>query len=187
MNQIKHIEGNCEPGAYVMIWSVIESYEFICDSSGLIDIKISVQDIVGKHVIQGTTTDSVNNRNSFSVEVINQNWIDWAIDDAQDQGPMLWYFLAVLLSALILISLTVIARKSLRKKKSSNTSLISLEESFEEINELLKSSPSPESKIDWSVVNSDLPEAEELRSWKETTRSIHSINQDEGEDIIDLD
>ena len=106
---------------------------------------------------------------------------------AQDQGPMLWYFLAVLLSALILISLTVIARKSLRKKKSSNTSLISLEESFEEINELLKSSPSPESKIDWSVVNSDLPEAEELRSWKETTRSIHSINQDEGEDIIDLD
>ena len=187
LNQIKHIEGNCEPGAYVMIWSVIESYEFICDSSGLIDIKISVQDIVGKHVIQGTTTDSVNNRNSFSVEVMNQNWIDWAIDDAQDQGPMLWYFLAVLLSALILTSLTVIARKSLRKKKLSNTNLISLEESFEEINELLKSSPSPESKIDWGVVNSDLPEAEELRSWKETTRSIHSINQDDGEDTIDLD
>ena len=187
LNQIKHIEGNCEPGAYVMIWSVIESYEFICDSSGLINIKISVQDIVGKHVIQGTTTDSVNNRNSYSVEVINQNWIDWAIDDAQDQGPMLWYFIAVLLSALILTSLTVIARKSLRKKKLSNTNLISLEESFEEINELLKSSPSPESKIDWGVVNSDLPEAEELRSWKETTRSIHSINQDDGEDTIDLD
>jgi hypothetical protein len=187
LNQIKHIEGNCEPGAYVMIWSVIESYEFICDSSGLIDIKISVQDIVGKHVIQGTTTDSVNNRNSFSVEVINQNWIDWAIDDAQDQGPMLWYFLAVLFSVLILISLTVFARKSLRKKKLNDKNLISLEESFEEINELLNSPLSSDSNIDWGVVNSDLPEAEELKSWKETTRSIHSINHNDDEDIIDLD
>jgi hypothetical protein len=187
LNQIKHIEGNCEPGAYVMIWSVIESYEFICDSSGLIDIKISVQDIVGKHVIQGTTTDSVNNRNSFSVEVINQNWIDWAIDDAQDQGPMLWYSLAVSFGVLILISLTAFARKSLRKKKVNDKNLISLEESFEEINELLNSPLSSDSNIDWGVVNSDLPEAEELKSWKETTRSIHSINHNGDEDTIDLD
>ena len=169
-----------------MIWSVIESYEFICDSSGLIDIEISVQDIVGSHVIQGTTTDSVNNRNSFSIEVINQNWIDWAIDDAQDQGPMLWYFLAALFGVFILISVTVLARKSIRKKKVSNKSLISLEESFNEINELLNSS-SPESKIDWDIVNSDLPEAEELRTWKETNRSIHSINHIDDEDTIDLD
>ena len=28
LNQIKHIEGYCAPGAYVMSWSVIESYEF---------------------------------------------------------------------------------------------------------------------------------------------------------------
>jgi len=187
LNQIKHIEGNCEPGAYVMIWSVIESYEFICDSSGLIDIKISVQDIVGKHIIQGITTDSVNNRNSFSVEVINQNWIDWAIDDAQDQGPMLWYFLAVLFSVLILISLTVFTRKSLRKKKVNDKNLISLEEPFEEINELLNSPLYSDSTIDWGVVNSDLPEAEELKSWKETTRSIHSINHGDDEDTIDLD
>ena len=187
LNQIKHIEGNCEPGAYVMIWSVIESYEFICDSSGLIDIKISVQDIVGKHAIQGTTTDSVNNRNTFSVEVINQNWIDWAIDDAQDQGPMLWYFSAVLFSVLILITFTVFARKSLRKKKVNDNNLVSLEESFEEINELLNSPLSSDSKIDWGVVNSDLPEAEELKSWKETTRSIHSINHGDDEDTIDLD
>ena len=186
LNPVKNIHGKCEPGAYVMIWSVIESYEFICDSSGLINIEISVQDIVGTHVIQGTTTDAVNNRNSFSIEVINQNWIDWAIDDAQDQGPMLWYFLATLFGVLILISGTVLARRSIRKKKVSDKNLISLEESFNEINELLNSS-STESEIDWKIVNSDLPEAEELRSWKETTRSIHSINQDEGEDTIDLD
>tara|TARA_B100000524_G_scaffold306921_1_gene182335 strand:+ start:1 stop:1536 length:1536 start_codon:yes stop_codon:yes gene_type:complete len=186
LNPVKNIEGNCEPGAYVMIWSVIESHEFICDASGIIDIEISVQDMVGSHVIQGTTTDAVNNRNSFSIEVINQNWIDWAIDDAQDQGPMLWYFLATLFAVLILISITVIGRKSLKKKKLNNKNLISLEESFNEINELLNSPSSSESEIDWGVVNSDLPEAEELRSWKEPTRSIHSINQSDDE-VIDLD
>jgi hypothetical protein len=186
LNPVKNIEGKCEPGAYVMIWSVIESYEFICDSSGLINIEISVQDIVGKHVIQGTTTDAVNNRNSFSIEVINQNWIDWAIDDAQDQGPMLWYFLATLFGVLILISGTVLARRSIRKKKLSDNNLISLEESFNEINELLNSS-STESEIDWKVVNSDLPEAEELRSWKENNRSIHSINHTDDDETIDLD
>jgi subtilisin family serine protease len=184
LNPVKNIEGNCEPGAYVMIWSVIESHEFICDASGIIDIEISVQDMVGSHVIQGTTTDAVNNRNSFSIEVINQNWIDWAIDDAQDQGPMLWYFLSTLFAVLILISITVIGRKSLKKKKLNNKNMISLEESFNEINELLNS-PS-ESEIDWGVVNSDIPEAEELRSWKEPTRSIHSINQTDDE-VIDLD
>ena len=64
--------------------------------------------------------------------------------------------------------------------------MIGLEESFNEINELLNSPSSSESEIDWGVVNSDLPEAEELRSWKEPTRSIHSINQSDDE-VIDLD
>ena len=100
---------------------------------------------------------------------------------------MLWYFLAVLFSVLILISLTVFARKSLRKKKVNDRNLISLEESFEEINELLNSPLSSDSTIDWGIVNSDLPEAEELKSWKETTRSIHSINHGDDEDTIDLD
>ena len=80
----------------------------------------------------------------------------------------------------------MIGRKSLKKKKLNNKNLISLEESFNEINELLNSPSSSESEIDWGVVNSDLPEAEELRSWKEPTRSIHSINQSDDE-VIDLD
>ena len=99
---------------------------------------------------------------------------------------MLWYFLAALFGVFILISVTVLARKSIRKKKVSNKSLISLEESFNEITELLNSS-SPELKIDWDIVNSDLPEAEELTTWKETNRSIHSINHIDDEDTIDLD
>jgi len=46
---------------------------------------------------------------------------------------------------------------------------------------------SSDSNIDWGVVNSDLPETEELKSWKENNRSIHSINHDDDEDTIDLD
>ena len=187
LTPVKHIEGVCEPGAYVMIWSVIESHEFICDSSGLIDIEISVQDIIGNHIIQGTTTDAVNNRNSYSIEVTNQNWLDWAIDDAQNQGPMLWYFLASFFGIFVLVCLTVIGRKSYRKKKTKEKNLISLEESFDEINELLNSSPTTESKINWEVVNSELPEAEELTKWKENTRSIHTVNHTSDEDVIDLD
>ena len=187
LNPVKHIEGVCEPGAYVMIWSVIESHEFICDSSGLIDIEISVQNIIGNHIIQGTTTDAVNNRNSYSIEVTNQNWLDWAIDDAQNQGPMLWYFLASFFGIFVLVCLTVIGRKSYRKKKTKENNLISLEESFDEINELLNSSPTTESKINWEVVNSELPEAEELTKWKENTRSIHTVNHTSDEDVIDLD
>jgi len=170
-----------------MIWSVIESHEFICDSSGLIVIEISVQDIIGNHIIQGTTTDAVNNRNSYSIEVTNQNWLDWAIDDAQNQGPMLWYFLASFFSIFVLVCLTVIGRKSYRKKKTKEKNLISLEESFDEINELLNSSPTTESKINWEVVNSELLEAEELTKWKENTRSIHTVYHTSDEDVIDLD
>ena len=96
LTPVKHIEGVCEPGAYVMIWSVIESHESFVIPSGLIDIEISVQDIIGNHIIQGTTTDAVNNRNSYSIEVTNQNWLDWAIDDAPESGADVMVFLGII-------------------------------------------------------------------------------------------
>ena len=94
LDPVKLIEGECESNTYVMIWSVIETQEFFCNSSGTFNIQISVQDTIGSHSIQGISTDAVNNRNSYSIQVTNLDWIDWAIDDAQNQGPMLWYFLA---------------------------------------------------------------------------------------------
>ena len=87
----------------------------------------------------------------------------------------------------VLVCLTVIGRKSYRKKKTKEKNLISLEESFDEINELLNSSPTTESKINWEVVNSELLEAEELTKWKENTRSIHTVYHTSDEDVIDLD
>ena len=34
LDPVKIIEGECVPGTYVMIWSVIETQEFFCNSSG---------------------------------------------------------------------------------------------------------------------------------------------------------
>ena len=187
LDPVKIIEGECEPGSYVMIWSVIETQEFFCNSSGTFNIQISVQDTIGSHSIQGISTDAVNNRNSYSIQVTNLDWIDWAIDDAQNQGPMLWYFLAGFLGILALISTTIMLRGSLRKRKKKNQSLESLEESFEEIDELLHISPSDDNKIDWNTVNQDIPEAEELATWKEANHTIYSISDNNDDDMIDLD
>ena len=187
LDPVKVIEGECESGTYVMIWSVIETQEFFCNDSGTFNVQISVQETIGSHSIQGISTDAVNNRNSYSIQVINQDWIDWAIDDAQNQGPMLWYFLGSFLSILALISATIVLRGSLRKRKKKNQSLESLEESFEEITELLNSPPSNESKIDWNTVNQDIPEVEELESWKEANHTIYSITDSNDDDLIDLD
>ena len=187
LNSVKMIEGECEPSTYVMIWSVIETEEFICDSSGTFNLEISVQDHIGQHIIQGMATDAVNNRNSYSIEVINQDWIDWAIDDAKNQGPMLWYFLGGLLSALMLISATVMLRSNLRQRKLKNRNLLSLEQSFDEINELLNEPSIVEDKIDWNSINEELPEAEELNVWKERNHSIYTISTNDDDDLIDLD
>ncbi len=186
LNSIKVIQGECEFGTYVMIWSVIDTQEFICDASETFNLQINVQDTVGKHLIQGISTDAVNNRNTHSIEVINQDWIDWAIDDAQNQGPMLWYFLAAFLGVMALIGMSFMIRGSLRKKRREDQNLISLEASFEEINDLLDQSSEVDS-VDWNKVNEDLPEVEELMAWKEKNRSIYSISSDDDDDSIDLD
>ena len=46
-------------------------------------------------------------------------------------------------------------RGTLRQRKKKNQSLESLEQSFEEINELLNSLPLMMKKIDWNTVNQE--------------------------------
>ena len=60
-------------------------------------------------------------------------------------------------------------------------------ESLEEINELLNMSPSDDNQIDWNTVNQDIPEAEELATWKEVNQTIYSISDNNDDEMIDLD
>ena len=88
----------------------------------------------------------------------------------------------------MLLSMTVLLRKSFRERKEKiSASTQSIEDSLEEINELLRTSPSENNPIDWNTVNEDLPEVEELKAWKENNRSIYTISSDNDDDLIDLD
>jgi hypothetical protein len=87
----------------------------------------------------------------------------------------------------MLISVTVMLRSNLRQRKLKNRNLLSLEQSFDEINELLNEPSIVEDKIDWNTVNEKLPEAEELNAWKERNHSIYTISTNDDDDLIDLD
>ena len=87
----------------------------------------------------------------------------------------------------MLICATIILRSNLRQRKINNKNLLSLEQSFDEINELLEQSTSVEEKIDWNSINEELPEMDELNAWKDKNQSIYTISNDDDKDIIDLD
>ena len=78
-------------------------------------------------------------------------------------------------------------RSSLRKRKKQYQNLESLEESFEEINELLKIPPLNEDIVDWDTINEGFPESAELESWKATNHTIYSISENNDDEMIDLD
>ena len=87
----------------------------------------------------------------------------------------------------MLICATIMMRSNLRQRKINNKNLLSLEQSFDEINELLEQSTSVEEKIDWNSINEELPEMDELNAWKDKNQSIYTISNDDDKDIIDLD
>ena len=57
--------------------------------------------------------DQAKNSNQYQIDVLKQDWIDWAIDDAQNSGTMLWVFsLGGIATLSVIISITLrIARR----------------------------------------------------------------------------
>ena len=109
------VYGTCERGAFVMVWSDSDSSDFICDSSGLFEVVIGIPEAPGIHIISALTSDGANNENSASIEVLEQEWIDWALDDARDSGPMLWWFS---LAGILLVLLIVVPAMAIRNRRS---------------------------------------------------------------------
>jgi len=100
LGTIRMVSGVCESGAMVLLSTEIESKELFCDSSGEFEIRIEIPTSPGIHVIEGTTMDAANNQKNSSIEVLKQDWFDWAMEDARNSGPMLWWFS---LSALLVV------------------------------------------------------------------------------------
>jgi len=109
------VSGVCEPGSTVMLWTEADDAEFVCPSSEEFLVTIEIPPTPGNHSINGLSVDAANNQNSMSIEVLEQEWIDWAIDDARNSGPMLWWFS---LAAIALLAATVLPATMLRRRRA---------------------------------------------------------------------
>ena len=115
---LREVSGHCEEGLLVRISSQVQTRDILCPAGGQFSINISVPADPGKHVIEGFSMDQAKNSQSYQIEVLKQDWIDWAIDDAQSSGTMLWVFSAGSVSILLaIVSLTL--RLSRRSGKDS--------------------------------------------------------------------
>ena len=198
----KVLSGECESGVGVKIWSDIDSQTFLCDSSGEFELLLSVPEVPGMHLIQGVSSDQVNNQNSHSIEVLNQEWVDWAIDDAKNSGPMLWQFIGALGLGLLLIITPALASVSLKRRRRKRDEK-SIEDSLDELSDILANSKSSDDQLgsstagdlesieplNWDEVNEeDFPEMKELSAWKARNESIYTIaDKPKDDDTIDID
>jgi subtilisin family serine protease len=109
------VSGTCERGSNVMIWSDVDSHQFVCPVSEEFNVLIEVLNSAGEHQISALSTDSANNEMRMSITVLNQVWSDWAIEDARAGGPMMWWFslgFVGLLAAVLIPSVTLARRRS---------------------------------------------------------------------------
>ena len=109
------VSGVCEQGSTVMLWTETDDEEFVFPSTGEFLVTIEIPPTPGNHTINGLSVDAANNQNSMSIEVLEQEWIDWAIEDARNSGPMLWWFS---LAAIALLSVTALPLTVLRRRRA---------------------------------------------------------------------
>jgi hypothetical protein len=109
------ISGSCEPGLLVRIWSESDSAEIVCPTTGNFTSPIGVPQTPGLHAIEASSLDAARNEQTHSIEVLKQDWSEWAIDDARGAGPMLgWLSLGglLVLAAIALPASALLRRNS---------------------------------------------------------------------------
>ena len=108
--------------------------------------------------------------------------MDWAIDDAEAGGPILYYGIGVILGLIVVIGLTValVGRKKAKIRESQNT----LESASDWIDEMVEETAPPK----LNLPPEPLPEEEELRAWARGEREVQDW-QDRipDEDILDIE
>ena len=86
------VQGVCEGGTNLLVWSEIQSIAFTCPSSGAFSVEIDILEPPGEYDIHVISTDFANNEAGAVTTVLMQDWPEWAIDDAKNMGPMLGWF-----------------------------------------------------------------------------------------------
>ncbi len=114
LSKTRIIQGICEGGANVLVWSDVDSIALICPSSGMFSVEIDIVSTPGQHDVHAISSDYANNEASSMTTVLKQDWPEWAIDDAKNMGPMLgWFSLTGLILAVCVVLIT---RRILAKK-----------------------------------------------------------------------
>mgnify|MGYP004368973463 FL=1 len=134
------------------------------------------------HKVEVTTVDLGGNTNATSIEVLYQEWLDWAIDDAEAGGPVMYYGIGIILGLISVIGLTIVlvGRKMAKIRESDNT----LETAPDWIDEMVEET----APIKQNLPTEPLPEEEELRAWERGEREVQDW-QDRipDDDIIDIE
>ena len=112
----REISGICEPGLLVRISSPIQSRDVLCPDSGSFEVNISVPSDAGSYTISGTSIDEAKNSKIHEITVQKKDWVDWAIEDASENGPMLWWLSVVGLSVISVIVGTTLKFSRWRNK-----------------------------------------------------------------------
>ena len=114
----RQLTGECEPGLLVSIRSSLQSRDLTCPDSGTFELNISVPDTPGMHTIEGFTIDHAKNTNSSEIMVLKQDWSEWAIQDAKESGPMLWWLSLIALSIVSFVVLLTVKISGHRFRRS---------------------------------------------------------------------
>ncbi len=178
LESVRIIEGICEPRASVTVWTEVSATSFVCGVEGNFSLQLGIPANATWHKVEATTVDIGGNTNSTSIEVLYQEWIDWAIDDAEAGGPILYYGIGVLIALIAVIGLTVIlvGRNSVKRQEYENT----LDSESDWIDEIVNETAPPEPELP----PEPLPEEEELRAWARGEREIQEWQDRIPEDDI---
>ena len=182
LDSIRILEGICEPRASVTVWTEVSATSFICGAEGNFSLQLGIPANASWHKVEVTTVDLGGNTNATSIEVLYQEWLDWAIDDAEAGGPILYYGIGIILGLIVVIGLTVVlvGRKKAKIRESQNT----LESASDWIDEMVEETAPPK----LNLPPEPLPEEEELRAWARGEREVQDW-QDRipDEDILDIE
>jgi subtilisin family serine protease len=182
------IEGVCERGAFVTVWTEISTTNFVCGATENFTLQMGIPARPGWHSINATSVDLGGNSNEFGIEVRYQEWTDWAVDDAKAGGPMLYWGAGALLGLLAMLGLT--SRYVRRRGARASAAERGLDAASEWLDEMVDDSE-PEGEgapVEPTGPAEPLPEEEELRAWARGEREVRSWRDSvPDDDVIDLD
>jgi len=182
LESVRIIEGICEPRASVTVWTEVSATSFVCRPEGNFSLQLGIPANASWHIVEATTIDLGGNSNSTNIEVLYQEWLDWAIDDAEAGGSTLYWGIGLIIGLIVIIASTVVLVN--RRRSENNKSDESMERGSDWLDEVLEETAplQPDSPLE------PLPEEEELRAWARGERDVKEWrDRIPDDDILDVD